>query len=111
VYAAVPAVVKLAEPLEIVPRLHPRSNMRWITDSWIVTLKPDEVHSILQGELDVRMMEFKSSCALGKVTAVVPDKALRRRLRAAMERIKVNIMRISCARRVIGVVDRVVLRD
>jgi hypothetical protein len=49
-------VVVLAEPHEIISRLHPRSDALWITDAGIITLKPYEVNAILQGEFDVGMM-------------------------------------------------------
>ena len=58
---AVTPVVELAEPDQVSCRLHPRSNICWITDAGIITLKPSEVHSVLKGELNVSMMEFQSS--------------------------------------------------
>lgn len=103
----VASVVKFAQPGEVICRLHPCSDIAWITDSWIVTLKPSEVHSILKGELDVRMMEFKTSCALREISSVRPDRALRSRLRTPAVSIEIDIVRISCPRLVIGVVDRV----
>lgn len=54
--ATMSPVVEFAQPHKILSRFHPRSDIIWIADAGIVSLKPSEVHSILQAELNMGMM-------------------------------------------------------
>ena len=110
-YSAMSTMMELTEPEEVVCTFNPSSDRVWIADAGIVSFQPSEVNSILQAELDVRMVQLKSACTLCVIIAVKSNGALRRRLSSLAEMVEIHIVGIVLAGRVRRVVDRVGVRS
>lgn len=106
-------VVEHAKPLKIGSRVNPGSDCGRIADAGIIYFQPGQVYAILQGELDVAMMQLQrdSKRALGKIVPVQSYRTLGCSLRTSMIGVEVYVVRIAFAGLMVRVVDQVTVGD
>lgn len=113
--AAVPAVMELAQPLKVLRRLHPRTNLVRVRDARVLVLQQSQVDLVLQRPLDVRVVQLQRLVegAIREVAAALPNRALIKLwilLRAPMVIAKIDVVRIALASPMLRVMDLVVTR-
>src|SRR5882724_14669 len=70
VLTSMSTMMPLAEPLQILCRFNPRAYLVRITDSRILLLQLLEVYTVLERELDVRVVQLHSAFTLCTVTSL-----------------------------------------
>src|SRR5258708_823620 len=60
VRAGAAAVMPGAQPAKVLVRLDPRADLGGVADAGVVLLQCREVHAVLQGELDVRVVQLEA---------------------------------------------------
>src|SRR6185369_1766938 len=110
---AMAAMVELAEPLEVCARLDPRADLVRVADPGVIVLEPLQVDTVLQGELDVSVMQLERLVgrALAEIATVGADRALRRLVCAASVGLEIDVVRVAGTRLVSRVVHGVAMRD
>jgi hypothetical protein len=106
-HAAVPAMVKLAKPQQVLRRLNPLPDFVRVAYSRVILLEPLEVDTVLKAELNVAVVQLEGSGAFAEVIAVLTDRTLGGLLGASPVSVEVPIMRIRLARKMLRVVNRV----
>lgn len=112
-YAAYAAVVRDAEPLQVRGGLYPRPDLISVGDSRIGHFQPGQVNTVLQGELDMGVMEFQRAddVAFQEVSNADAERAPGGCFGAAVICGVVAVVRVISARRVSRVVHQVAMAD
>lgn len=91
------SVMKRTVPDEISTAFDPGSHLVRIRDSRVIAFEPRKVYAILDGELDMGVVQLHRAChvTLAKIVAVLSHRALRGRSVRLMIRLKIFVVGIT----------------